>query len=218
MPGGYFDDDEEEEVVPQPLTRPRRKTDAGKSKDRPVETKTRRTENVASAAEEYINSTRGARTPVADSVNRAAKRASRMPVGHSESGSSNSNGSGKQSISQRTTMTNGANNEIRLRVDTSAPIALSFTGEMENRTLQLIPAENGMTDVVIGNRETAYHSERGSVSGSHRRSIMGPSSARRDAEDMISERSTRSAPRSRREREDPEERHVLRRTTRNYYS
>lgn len=41
------------------------------------------------------------------------------------------------------------NSEIRFRVDASAPLALTIDGDMEGRTLQLLPAENGMTDVVI---------------------------------------------------------------------
>lgn len=200
MPGEFRDDDDEEEEEQRLalVTRPRRKTDAElrRGKDRTSETKNKRTEN---AAEEYIKSTRGSREPVTDQIVKAAKKAPRAPPVHSESGSSNSNGSGRQSISQRTNMTNG-NNEIRLRVDASAPLALSFNGDMEGRTLQLLPAENGMTDVVIGNRENTYQNERGTVVTSSRRSVHG-NQVRREAEDIISERSIRSA-RSRRERDD----------------
>lgn len=204
MPGQFLDDEEEEQ---RPL-RPRRKTESEsrKGKERIPETSRREMD-----AEEYINSTRGLRAPLADSLTKAAKRASRIPSGHSESGSS---GSGGQSISQRTNKTNG--NEIRLRVDASAPLALSFNGDMEGRTLQLLPAENGMTDVVIGHRDETYQGEQDIVSQSNRRSIMGPP-PRRGGEDLISERSGRSS-RSRREREERDERgHVLRRVRQTNY-
>jgi hypothetical protein len=224
MPGQFESDEEEEEAMPVAvLTRPRRKTDAElrKGKERIFEGKNIK---AVDAAEEYINATRGSRASHADQISRAAKRASYMPPAPSESGSSRSNGSGNQSISKRTDMTNNGNNEIRLRVDGSAPLSLQFTGDMEGRTLQLLPAENGMTDVVIGNAgntrasEVSYRSERGSVSG-NRKAIVGQ--ARRDAEDMISERSSRSG-RSRREREEAREvrderGHVLRRSRNTMY-
>jgi hypothetical protein len=40
--------------------------------------------------------------------------------------------------------------EIRLRADRKAPLSLQFEGDMEGRTLRLVPGENGMTEVVIG--------------------------------------------------------------------
>lgn len=222
MPGQFETDDEEEDEPVAVLTRPRRKTDteSRKGKERTAEV---RNSKAVNAAEEYINATRGSRASHADQINRAAKRASYMPPAPSDSGSSRSNGSGNQSISKRTDMTSNGNNEIRLRVDGSAPLSLQFTGDMEGRTLQLLPAENGMTDVVIGNAgttrgsEVSYRSERGSVSGNNRKAIVDR--ARRDAEDMISERSSRSG-RSRREREEAREvrderGHVLRRSRTN---
>ncbi|KAH7064302.1 hypothetical protein BKA63DRAFT_427721 [Paraphoma chrysanthemicola] len=198
MPGGFGDDDEveEEEQLPRPILRNRRQTDASdvrKGKERPVEIKNKKAEN---AAEEYIKSTRGSHDPYADQINRAAKRASRMPSVPSDSGSSQSN----------------------------APVNLQITGDMEGRTLQLVPAENGATDLVIGNTrgETSYHSERGSVMGNNRRSIVA-GQGRRDAEE-VSERSSRTG-RSRRDHDEIREsrddregrRHVLRRSRNTTY-
>ncbi|CAO2652188.1 Nn.00g004710.m01.CDS01 [Neocucurbitaria sp. VM-36] len=214
-----FDDDvdEEEEERPAPLRNGRRRpTDADnrKGKERIVDTKNRRTEL---AAEDYISAQRGSQNPYADQIHKAAKGASRMPSGPSDSGSSRSRGSDKQSQSARTVATTNGGNEIRLRVDASAPLSLSFNGDMEGRTLQFTPAENGMADIVIGNSrggESTYRtSERGSVVGSSRKSLV-TSQARRDAEEMT-ERSSRSG-RSRREGSQNDrdgQRHVLRRRT-----
>lgn len=43
-----------------------------------------------------------------------------------------------------------SNGEIRLRVDASSPLSLSFNGDMEGRTLQINPAEDGLADIIIG--------------------------------------------------------------------
>ncbi|OAK99324.1 hypothetical protein IQ06DRAFT_223759 [Phaeosphaeriaceae sp. SRC1lsM3a] len=216
VPGQFNDsddDEEEEEVRVRALSRPRRKTesDSRKGKERTSEIKQK-----ANDAEEYIKSTRGSREAYADHVNKAAlKKVSRVSQ-PSDSGSSNSNGSGN-----RTTMTSTTNNEIRLRVDGTMPLSLQLSGDMEGRTLQLVPAENGMTDLVIGGNtrsgETVYRSERGSTSGNktvNRRSIVA-GQGRRDAEDL-SERSSRGT-RSRRDRDEirevrDERGHVLRRS------
>lgn len=223
VPGQFnvSDDDDEEEEEEEPvrvraLSRPRRKTesDSRKGKERTTEIKQK-----ANDAEEYINSTRGSRVPYADQVNKTAlKRVSRVSQ-PSESGSSNSNGSGN-----RTTMTSTTNNEIRLRVDGTMPLSLQLSGDMDGRTLQLVPAENGMTDLVIGggntrSEGTIYRSEKSTSGGNkaaNRRSIVA-GQGRRDIEDA-SERSSRST-RSRRDRDevrevrDERERgHVLRRS------
>jgi hypothetical protein len=204
IPGQFEDDDDDEEeeveAPPRVLTRPRRKTesDPRKGKERTSEVKNRRAENDAEA---YIKSTRGSHDPFADQINKAALKKSRMPSEPSDSGSSRSHGSGN-----RTTMTSATNNEIRLRVDGTMPLSLQLTGDMDGRTLQLVPAENGMTDLVIGGGrgETTYRSERGSMSGTNpninRRSLIG-GQGRRELEDA-SERSSRSAPRSRRDRDE----------------
>jgi hypothetical protein len=229
MPGQYEDDseseeEEEEEPVRISASRPRRKTesDPRKGKERTVEVKNKRAEL---SAEEYINATRGSRDPFADQINKSAmKRVSRISQ-PSDSGSSQSNGSGKASQSNRTTMTSATNNEIRLRVDGTMPLSLQLSGDMEGRTLQLVPAENGMTDLVIGggnqrSNESVYRSERGSVmvNNSNRRSLIA-GQGRRDAEDA-SERSSRSA-HSRRDRESREARdgsgHILRRSRNTTY-
>ncbi|PVH96684.1 HET-domain-containing protein [Periconia macrospinosa] len=39
--------------------------------------------------------------------------------------------------------------EIRLRVNINAPLSLSFNGDMTGRTLQLVPTEPGMAEIVI---------------------------------------------------------------------
>ncbi|KAF2821785.1 hypothetical protein CC86DRAFT_100636 [Ophiobolus disseminans] len=230
VPGQFDDEDDEEseseEEEPPAALRARRKTDADerrKGKDRGPEPKNIRE---VSAAEEYIMSTRGSRDPYADSINKAAKRGSRMPALHSDSGSSRSGGSGRASQSNRTTMTSNTNNEVRLRLESGQAINLQLSGDMEGRTLQLLPAENGMTDLVIGNArggETVYNpsesSSRRGAGNPNRRSIMGPPS-RRENED-VSERSLRTG-RSRREHDEILERrddrdHVLRRARKTTY-
>jgi hypothetical protein len=195
-PAAFDSEDEEEEEseqeeIPIPAPAPPRRrrptdVDGRKGKERFVEPKVKRTEN---EAEDYISAQRGSETPFNDQIHRAAKRASRVPSMPSHSGSS---GSDRQSQSNRTTMTSNENNEIRLRVDASAPLSLSFNGDMEGRTLRMIPAENGMADIVIGSRNgdsTYQGSERGSVAGD-RRSLV-PSQAWRQAEEMT-DRSVRS--------------------------
>lgn len=42
------------------------------------------------------------------------------------------------------------NGKIRLRVDASEPLSLAFDGETEGRTIQLVPNEDGTTELVIG--------------------------------------------------------------------
>jgi hypothetical protein len=87
------------------------------------------------------------------------------------------------------------NNEIRLRVDRTTPLSLQLTGDMEGHTLQLVPAESGKSDVVIGGgeadtRENIYQREGDGVvilKGRDRRSIIARQGSR-DAED-VSERS-----------------------------
>lgn len=145
--------------------------------------------------EAYQQRTRGSYEPLSEQVHKVAKqRASRVP----------SDPDRKTRISQsaRTTVTNGNNNgEIRLRVDASAPLSLSFNGDMEGRTLQINPAEDGMADIVIGGQrgeDDVYRSEKGSVRGNRNSMIAG--SARREAEEA-SIRSGRSSQGRRVERE-----------------
>jgi hypothetical protein len=230
VPGQFEDDEEseeEEELEPVRILAPRqrRKTESDPRKGKATaEVKNRRTEH---SAEEYINATRGSRDPYADQINKAAlKKASRKPSLPSESGSSNSNGSGRASQSNRTTMTSATNNEIRLRVDGTMPLSLQLSGDMEGRTLQLVPVENGMTDLVIGggnarSNESVYHSERGTVQVNNNRRSMIVGQGRRDAEDA-SERSSRSARSSRRDRDEirevrDERGHILRRSRNTTY-
>ncbi|KAI4713852.1 hypothetical protein J4E89_001300 [Alternaria sp. Ai002NY15] len=164
QPPAAFDDSEEEyesdepvaPAVPEPPIAPRRRrpTDVGGRKPKEVQ------------AIDYMNNQRGTDAPLNDHIHRAAKRASRVPSMPSHSGSS---GSDRQSQSNRTALTSNGNNEIRLRVDANAPLSLQFNGDMEGRTMQLIPTEDGMAELVIsGSRdnESNYHSsERGSNAG-----------------------------------------------------
>ncbi|KAF2728312.1 hypothetical protein EJ04DRAFT_101772 [Polyplosphaeria fusca] len=170
-------------------------------------------------ANSYMQQTRGSDIPLNDKVHNVAKqRASRVPSGHSEAGSSRSkNSDGKSRISQARTNATGGAGEIRLRVDASAPLQLQFNGDMEGRTLHINPAEDGMADIVIGGgrgNETTYKSERGSVAGSTRRPPPA-SNPRRDAEEasVRSGRSTQSR-REGRDRDREEPRRVLRKNRR----
>lgn len=199
-------------VVPE---RPRRRADTavsvGRRDDYAEPPKERR---AAMDAEAYQRSTRGTNDPLADTVHKAAKRASRVPSGPSEAGSNRSDDR-KTRVSQsaRTTVTNGGGNgEIRLRVDASAPLSLQFNGDMEGRTLQINPAEGGMADIVIGSsrgEENTYRSERGSTVGNRKSLVAG--SARREIEEA-SVRSSRSS-QGRREREQEQRRPLRRRQT-----
>jgi hypothetical protein len=154
------------------------------------------------AVEAYQQQIRGSDIPLTEKVHKVAKQqASRVP----------SDPDRKTRISQsaRTTLTNGTSNgDIRLRVDASAPLSLSFNGDMEGRTLQINPAEDGLADIIIsGNRgeENVYRSEKGSIVRSKRNSLIA-NSARREAEE-VSVNSGRSS-QGRRQREVREVREV----------
>ncbi|CAN9298302.1 unnamed protein product [Alternaria alternata] len=55
---------------------------------------------------------------------------------------------------------NSEKSEIRLRVDANAPLSLQFNGDMEGRTMRLIPGEDGMAELVIsGNDADLYKTE-----------------------------------------------------------
>ncbi|CAN9248391.1 unnamed protein product [Alternaria alternata] len=95
------------------------------------------------------------------------------------------------SSDRHTAVTSNGNNEIRLRVDANAPLSLQFNGDMEGRTMRLIPGEDGMAELVIsGNPDGG--SEKGSNAGDRKALVT-----RRQAEEM-NEGSIRSH-RSRRE-------------------
>ncbi|KAJ8104760.1 hypothetical protein OPT61_g10583 [Boeremia exigua] len=181
----YHDDDQEVELVAQ-APRRRRGTDSEpRRRPRPVEVRQ------ADDAEEYINRQRGERETLADQSYKIAKhRSSRASAAPSEPESSRSRGSD--------------NGEIRLRIGNDAPVTLSLNGDMEGRTLQLVPIENGMNELVIsGNRESTYHSERGSVRG-NKKALVPASHVRRDMEEMT-ERSSHSGRRRREPRGEQEE-------------
>lgn len=186
-------------------TRQRRGTDAGSRRERPAEVK-----NKYANAERYITENRGDRNTIADLSYRDARGGSRASGGPSEAESSYSRGSD--------------NGEIRLKVDTNAPLQLHLNGDLEGRKVQLMPAdENGMAELVIGGgngTEKSYFSDRSTYS-QNRRAIMPDLSRdadpRRDAEEY-SEKSSRTG-RARRDthtrdvRDDRRERrHPLRRS------
>ncbi|RYO30314.1 hypothetical protein AA0113_g2471 [Alternaria arborescens] len=186
-PAAFDSSDEYESEIEAPIPeapappRRRRPTDAeGRKVKERAPQKTRRDEMKAL---EYINSQRGTDAPLNDHIHSAAKRASRVPSIPSHSGSSGSD--------RHTAVTSNGNNEIRLRVDANAPLSLQFNGDMEGRTMRLIPGEDGMAELVIsGNPDGG--SEKGSNAGDRKALVT-----RRQAEEM-NEGSIRSH-RSRRE-------------------
>jgi len=186
-PAAFDSSDEYESEVEAPIPeapappRRRRPTDAeGRKVKERAPPKARRDEMKAL---EYINHQRGTDAPLIDHIHSAAKRASRVPSIPSHSGSSGSD--------RHTAVTSNGNNEIRLRVDANAPLSLQFNGDMEGRTMRLIPGEDGMAELVIsGNPDGG--SEKGSNAGDRKALVT-----RRQAEEM-NEGSIRSH-RSRRE-------------------
>ncbi|KAF1998996.1 hypothetical protein P154DRAFT_564341 [Amniculicola lignicola CBS 123094] len=191
----------QEDAIVQPL-RGRRTTDASTRRraDTMVEAKDHFKKDIKDA-EAYQQLTRGSEIPLNEQNYKAAKRAARLPTAHSETGS-------KHSRSNQTTVTNANNNgEIRLRVDTSAPISLQFSGDTEGRTLQINPVDDGMAELVISSargHDQAYRSERGSVFGGRKQLLSAE--ARRE----IEEASVKSS-RSHSSREQRDRRGVLRR-------
>ncbi|KAH7089788.1 hypothetical protein FB567DRAFT_547347 [Paraphoma chrysanthemicola] len=133
-------------------------------------------------------------------TNRTARRPSLIHSPPSDSGSSQSDRGPKASHSNRTVTTSDTNNEIRLRVDNrGAPVSLQISGDMEGRTLQLVPAENGATDLVIGNVRDDVALEDGELQGrvmGDQRRVLGAKRGRRDAEE-VEERITLSEGRRR---------------------
>jgi hypothetical protein len=186
-PAAFDSSDEYESEVEAPIPeapappRRRRPTDAeGRKVKERAPPKARRDEMKAL---EYINNQRGTDAPLIDHIHSAAKRASRVPSIPSHYGSSGSD--------RHTAVTSNGNNEIRLRVDANAPLSLQFNGDMEGRTMRLIPGEDGMAELVIsGNPDGG--SEKGS-NASDRKVLV----TRRQAGEM-NEGSVRSH-RSRRE-------------------
>lgn len=181
----YHDDDEEPEIPTRAPLR-RRGTDADRRRPRPVVKQT-------ADAEDYINASRGERDTLADqSYAIAKKRSSRASP--SEAGSSRSRGS-------------DGNGEIRLLMPNDAPVTVKLNGEMEGRSIQVVPGENGQNELVISGNgrsgESTYRSERGSMRG-ERKAIMPSIQARREAEEMT-ERSSQSSRRRRETRGEHDE-------------
>ncbi|KAI4689399.1 uncharacterized protein J4E88_002751 [Alternaria novae-zelandiae] len=81
-----------------------------------------------------------------------------------------------------TVISNG-NNEIRLKVNSSAPLSLQFNSDLEGRTMQLIPTEDGMAELVI----RGANPENEITYGSTRRSHRGVRGARDSYDDRIVE-------------------------------
>ncbi|KAH7113207.1 hypothetical protein B0J11DRAFT_446222 [Dendryphion nanum] len=153
----------------------RRKTDADANARRRQSVVVDTLENLEDDIEAYQQRMRGSNNPLNDHIHRVAKRSSYIPSAPSHAAS-------------------GSDKQTRIS-------HLQFNGDMEGRTLQIHPAEDGMAELVIGNaRETTYPSERGSTMGSNGgRKALPPAQARREAEEM-SIRSNNTS-RSRRDRE-----------------
>ncbi|KAF1931764.1 uncharacterized protein M421DRAFT_320218 [Didymella exigua CBS 183.55] len=183
----YYDDEGPELLARAPLRR--RGTDADpRRRHGPVIRQT-------ADAEDYITASRGERDTLADqSYAIAKKRSSRTSAGPSEPESSRSRGSEN-------------NGEIRLLIANDAPVTFKLNGELEGRSIQVVPGENGQNELVISgngrNSESTYRSERSSVRGD-RKAIMPASQARRDAEEMT-ERSSQSSRRRRETRGEHDE-------------
>ncbi|KAF1350290.1 hypothetical protein EJ07DRAFT_184269 [Lizonia empirigonia] len=163
----YYDDEEEAEAVARaPLRRRDTDAEARRRPQRPVEVKQ------TVDAENYINSRRGDRETYADQTYEIAKKKSSRVSGPSEAESSRSRGSND-------------NGEIRLRIGNDAPVTLSLNGDMEGRTLQLVPIENGMNELVISSNtrggESIYRSERGSIRGERKAIIAAAEDGRHEA-------------------------------------
>ncbi|KAF2114219.1 hypothetical protein BDV96DRAFT_647694 [Lophiotrema nucula] len=147
----------------------------------------------------YMSQTRGNENPYTDQIINAAKRASTRVSNPSENGSRRSRHSddNKTRLSRTTSANNaGGGGEIRLKLALdSTPLNLEFKGDMEGRTLQINPADDGsgMAELVIGQKETVYRSERGSVAGSEGRRKLIANNARREAEERSSVRSAHSS-------------------------
>lgn len=97
--------------------------------------------------------------------------------------------------------------EIRLRIDASQSLRLS--SEMEGRSLEMQPAEDGMCDIIIAENKrsrSTHSSERGNHSGG-RLTIIGASPSRRAAEETLEKMQHAS----RRRRQIPPERREARR-------
>ncbi|CAO2657319.1 Nn.00g034450.m01.CDS01 [Neocucurbitaria sp. VM-36] len=165
--------------------------------DRPVSTRTKRlkskSKTINSMAEDYVASQRGNRNLDEDQIRKAARRAPIMARRPSLSDTSTSSDSSQQRRSDGKTMTSdGSNNEIRLRVDASAPLSLLFNDDMEGRTLRLIPAEGGMADLFIGQSQSkgpVYRSERGSTPvNKNQRRVVAPKTRRAEEIPQASQR------------------------------
>ena len=199
-----YDDDDDDDEEPEPVTcRPLRRRDrdaeSRRRSYRPVEV--RKTD----AAEDYINARRSEREILADKSYEFAKSTSSQVTNRPSEAESGRNGGGDRN-----------NKEIRLRIVNDTPATVQLNGDMDGRTLQIVPAENGMNELVIASstrRKSTYRSERGTIGEENRAETLA-SQARRDAEEMT-ERSSRSSRRRRETRsEHDDSRRVLQRRQR----
>ena len=102
------------------------------------------------------------------------------------------------------------NGEIRRRIGNDAPVTLSLNGDMEGRTLQLLPLADGMNELVTSNHqghEVGYRSERRVLRGA-RRALQSALQAPRAAEE-VSERTSNSSRRRRDVNKDTGAKHIL---------
>ena len=83
-------------------------------------------------------------------------------------------------------------NEVRLKIGASAHFGVHLNGDLEGKSLQIVPAEDGMAELIITGRnktETSYISEK---SRSNRQRLIFPPRPRGDAEESYEERWRRS--------------------------
>ncbi|KAF2262019.1 kinase-like protein [Lojkania enalia] len=99
-------------------------------------------------AEAYIQQTRGSENPLSDHVRKAA-----MPKSQVRSLKSLYNETSRSKSDDASIPVPDEAREIRLRVDASTPLNLTFNGDIKGRTLKIEPVENGMADVIIRRRQ-----------------------------------------------------------------
>jgi hypothetical protein len=116
----------------------------------------RNNERAMMEAEAYMSRMRGSDKYNTDKVKKTAKNASSVVSSSSEFDSESiftktrggAHKENRMSIPDYATTTNGDNGgEIRLRVDAFAPLNHQFNGDMEDRTIQIDPVDNTMTDI-----------------------------------------------------------------------
>ncbi|KAG9189800.1 hypothetical protein G6011_06668 [Alternaria panax] len=126
--------------------------DHGNSDSSASQNRSQRNQHDTTAELEFL---RNGRNSTHEQTHRAAKRASRILSRSSSPRSDDAGDDGSDAGNQPVRIP--GRNEIRLRVNASAPLTFQFNGEMEGRTMQLIPGESGTAELVIsGNPNSGY--------------------------------------------------------------